>query len=141
MTNELTAKDYPIAETRPEKVLGHRGKSVEALTLNAVLGGDVEMEDLRITPQALLQQAQIARSVGRAALADNFERAAEMTKVPQQEVMEIYELLRPGRAASKQVMLDAAQRVKTEYNAALLCDFITEAAEYYHKRGLFKKRY
>ena len=49
----LTAKDYPTAETRPERVVGRRGKALSGLTLDAVMAGDVTMEDLRITPQAL----------------------------------------------------------------------------------------
>ena len=141
MTEKLRAKDYPIAETRPDKVLGRRGKPLDTLTLDAVIDGDVEMEDLRITPQALLQQAQIAKSVGRAALAGNLERAAEMTGIPQAEVMEVYELLRPGRAGSKDELLDAAQRIRSRYGAALLADFLEEAAGFYDKRGLFRKRY
>lgn len=137
----LTSADYPTAETRPDEVKGSRGKPVSALTLEAVMDGDVAMEDLRITPQALLQQAQIAKSVGRAALAGNFERAAEMTQVPQEEVMEIYELLRPGRAESPQSLLDAASRIRQTYEANLLADFLEEAARFYEKRGLFRKRY
>jgi propanediol dehydratase small subunit len=141
MTDDLHAKDYPIAETRPEKVLGRRGKPLDSLTLDAVMNGDVEMEDLRITPQALLQQAQIARSVGRAALAGNLERAAEMTEIPEAEVMRVYELLRPGRARSKKELLDAAQQIRSDHKAPLLADFIEEAAEFYDKRGLFRKRF
>ena len=141
MTDKLHAKDYPIAETRPERVLGQRGKPLASLTLEAVMDGNVGMEDLRITPQALLQQAQIAKSVGRTALAGNLERAAEMTGIPQAEVMQIYELLRPGRTKSKQELLDTAQRIRSNHKADLLASFIEEAAEFYEKRGLFRKRY
>lgn len=141
MTETLHAKDYPIAETRPERVLGHRGKPLDSLTLDAVIDGEVGMEDLRITPQALLQQAQIAKSVGRTALAGNLERAAEMTGIPQAEVMDIYEMLRPGRAGSKQELLDAARRIRSQYKADLLASFLEEAADFYDKRGLFRKRF
>ena len=137
----LTAKDYPIAENRPEEVTGSRGKPLASLTMEAVLSGEVSMEDLRITPRALEQQAQISKSVGRSTLAGNFERAAEMTRLSQEEVMAIYELLRPGRAASKDSLLDVAQRLRDEQDAPLLADFIEEAARFYEKRGLFRKRY
>lgn len=137
----LTAQDYPTAETRPEKVAGNRGKPLPALTLDAVIRGDVEMEDLRITPQALLQQAQIAKSVGRATLAGNLERAAEMTRLPQDEVMAIYELLRPGRAPSKESLLEAAERLRRDRDAPQLADFLEEAAQFYDQRGLFRKRF
>ena len=137
----LTANDYPIAETQPEEVIGNRGKPLSSLTMESVINGDVSMEDLRITPKALEQQADIATSVGRSALAGNLKRAAEMTRLPQSEVMAIYELLRPGRAVSKDSLLDEAQRLRNEQDAPLLADFIEEAARFYEKRGLFRKRY
>jgi propanediol dehydratase small subunit len=137
----LTAKDYPIAENRPNAVTGNRGKPLDSLTMEAVLSGEVSMEDLRITPRALEQQAQISKTVGRSALAGNFERAAEMTRLSREEVMAIYELLRPGRAASKDSLLDVAQRLRNEEDAPLLADFVEEAARFYEKRQLFRKRY
>lgn len=142
MTDEtLSAADYPIAETRPERVSGARGKTLDALTLEAAVNGDLTMEDLRITPQALLQQAQIARAAGRATLAGNFERAAEMTRLPQDEIMRIYELLRPGRAPAKQTLIEIARALRESYQAPRLADFVEEAAEVYDKRGLFRNRF
>lgn len=138
---KLTQKDYPIAETQPSKVKGKRGIALSELTMDAVLEGRVALEDLQITPEALLKQAEIAKSVGRATLSGNFERAAEMNKLPNSEVMEIYELLRPGRAGSKSTLLEAAQKIRSRYSAEGLAEFIEEAAEFYDKRGLFKKRY
>ena len=138
---KLTQKDYPIAETQPSKVKGKRGIALSELTMDAVLEGRVALEDLQITPEALLKQAEIAKSVGRATLSGNFERAAEMNKLPNSEVMEIYELLRPGRAGSKSALLEAANKIRSRYSAEGLAEFIEEAAEFYDKRGLFKKRY
>lgn len=137
----LTAEDYPTAEKAPDRVKGNRGKSLEDLSLDAAVGGDLRMEDLRITPEALMRQAQIARSVGRATLAGNFERAAEMTRLPKDLVMEAYELLRPGRATSKSDLLDMAERLRTKFEAPLLAAFMEEAAAQYDKRGLFRARY
>ncbi len=137
----LTRNDFPLAEKFPNRVTGHRGKSLGDLTLETVLAGDVEMEDLRITPNALLQQAEIARSAGRAALAQNFERAAEMTRMPQEEIMKIYELLRPGRTRSIENLLDITQRLRFDFEAPLLAQLVEEAASTYEKRGLFTTRY
>ena len=137
----LTANDYPIAETQPDEVIGNRGKPLSSLTMGAVLNGEVSMEDLRITSQALEQQAEIATSVGRSALASNLKRAAEMTRLPQSEVMAIYELLRPGRSASAESLLDAANRVRNDYDAQLLGDFLDEASSFYEQRDLFRRRY
>jgi len=137
----LNVEDYPLAENRPEVVVGARNKSLDDLSIDAVLRGEVTMEDLRITPHALLQQAQIARSACRAALAANFERAAEMTGLPQSEVMRIYELLRPGRAQSRAVLEKEAETLRAKYKATRLADFIDEAAAHYQRRGMFRVRF
>ena len=89
-------KDYPLAEVHPDAIKGARGKTLSDITLDAVLSGDVTIEDLRITPKALLDQAMISRAAGRPRLGDNFERAAELVNVPQDVVMQTYELLRPA---------------------------------------------
>ena len=138
---KLNQRDFPIAETRPSKVKGKRGMALSELTINAVLEGTVDLEDLQITPEALLQQAEIAKSVGRKTLSENFERAAEMNNLPNSEVMEIYELLRPGRTESMSTLLEEAKKIRNEYQAEKLAKFIEEAAEFYEKRGLFKKRF
>lgn len=139
--NNLLIADFPLAEQRPELVSGARGKKLDELTLEALIQGDVEMQDLRITATALHQQAVIARDANRAALAANFDRAAELTNIPQDVIMSFYELLRPGRAREKQTLLDVAHQLRTEYNAPLMAIFIEEAADVYERRGLFKFRY
>jgi propanediol dehydratase small subunit len=141
MTDRLSTADYPLAEKRPDLVRGARGKALDEITLASVVAGDVAMEDLRITPEALLAQAEIARAAGRPTLAANFERAAEMVKVPQGTIMEVYELLRPGRAKDKSELLSAARRLRVEFGAETLAAFLEEAAEVYERRGLFRFRY
>ena len=120
---------------------GKRGKPLEEITLAAVLDGTVMLEDLGITPRALSQQAEIARAAGRPTLAQNFERSSELVGVPQDTIMRIYELLRPGRANAKQQLLDAASELRTAYSAHRMADFVAEAAEVYEQRGLFQKRF
>jgi propanediol dehydratase small subunit len=137
----FSRKDYPLAENRGQDIKGKRAKSLDQLTLDAVLKGHVTIEDLRITPQALQAQADVARSAGRPRLAENFERAAELVDVPQEEVMAIYELLRPGRARSKEQLLDAARKLRTVYHAKRMAEFVAAAADVYENRGLFNKRY
>lgn len=136
-----TAQDYPLAERRPELVRGAGGKALDEINLAALAHGSVSMEDLRITPDALRQQASIARDAGRAELADNFERAAEMATLPQGTIMSFYELLRPGRAKNKQELLAAAERLRTDHDAPLIAAFVEEAAEVYERRGLFRFRF
>jgi glycerol dehydratase small subunit/propanediol dehydratase small subunit len=99
------------------------------------------MEDLRITPQALQAQADVARDAGRPTLALNFERGAELVEVPQDFIMQVYELLRPGRARSKEELLEAAATMRGTYKAERIARFIEEAAETYEVRGLFTFRF
>ncbi|RUX33047.1 diol dehydratase small subunit [Mesorhizobium sp. M2A.F.Ca.ET.042.01.1.1] len=137
----LTRADYPLAETQPGAVTGKRGKSLPEITLDSVLAGEVTMEDLRITPQALQAQADVARDVGRPTLALNFERGAELVEVPQDFIIQVYELLRPGRAKSKEELLEAAATMRETYQAERIARFIEEAAETYAARGLFTFRF
>lgn len=133
--------DYPLAENRPDLVKTARGKALDDLTLKAVEAGDVTLEDLRITPQALQDQARISDLAGRPTLARNFERAAEIVDVPQDFVLKVYELLRPGRAKTKDDLLAAAKTLRETYGATQMADFVTEAAEVYERRGLFTYRF
>lgn len=141
MNRKLTIADYPLAETQSASIRGARGKSLDEITLSGVIAGDVEMEDLRITPGALADQAQIARAAKRPTLALNFERAAELVDVPQDFIMAAYELLRPGRSKSKDQLLDVARIFRETHKAHRMADFIEEAAAIYERRGLFIPRF
>jgi propanediol dehydratase small subunit len=141
MKRPLGTADYPLSEKRPEMLRGKRGRPLDAITLEALLSGEVDMEDLRITAAALELQADIARAARRPMLAANFERASEMVDIPQDLIMEVYELLRPGRAASKDQLLDAAARLRSEFAAERMAAFIEEAAAVYERRGLFTYRF
>lgn len=141
MTAKLTTADYPLSEKRPELIEGQRGKRLDELTLERLVAGEVTLEDLRITPEALRLQGEIARAAGRPTLAQNFERAAELADVPQDVIMRIYELLRPGRAQSKDDLLAAARELRETYGANRMAAFVEEAAQVYEARGLFVRRY
>jgi propanediol dehydratase small subunit len=137
----LTTADYPLAEQRPDLVRTRSGKALDELTLDALEAGGVALEDLRITPEALRQQAEISVAAGRPTLARNFERAAELVDVPQDVILIIFELLRPGRAKGKADLLDAAKLLRETYKAERMAAFIEEAAQVYERRGLFSKRF
>ncbi|HQX85565.1 MAG TPA: diol dehydratase small subunit [Aestuariivirga sp.] len=141
MTAKLTVADYPLAETRSDRIKGKRGKSLDDITLESVVAGRVTMEDLRITPQALADQAEISRAAGRPTLALNFERAAELVGVPQDFIMSSYEMLRPGRAKSRDQLLEVANTFRQVYKAERMAKFIEEAADTYERRGLFTYRF
>lgn len=136
-----TVLDYPLAENRPDLVKTAGGKALNDLTLEAVQSGEVALKDLRITAQALVDQARIAELAGRPTLARNFQRAAELVDVPQDFILEIYEMLRPGRVQSKADLLAAARTLRERHGAVQMAAFVEEAAEVYERRGLFTFRY
>lgn len=138
---KLTVADYPLAETQADRVSGKRGVALGDITLQSVLAGKVTMADLQITTASLQKQAEISADAGRPTLALNFQRAAELVDVPQDVIMAAYELLRPGRAKSKQELIDRAALFRTTYNAPAIADYFEEAAEIYEKRGIFTRRF
>ena len=79
------------------------GKLVESLTVEAVRAGEVGVADLRIHPETLERQAVVAERHGNPQLAENLRRAAELTRLPDDEVLAIYEALRPGRSSPAQL--------------------------------------
>lgn len=131
--------DYPLAEKHPQAIRTANGKTLDDLTLAAVVAGEVTLADLKITSRALLSQAAISRSANRPTLAQNFERAAELVEVPQDILLEVYELLRPGRASDKASLEAAAERLRSTYKAEKMAAFVEEAAQVYEERGLFPK--
>ncbi len=139
--DHLRVADYPLSENRSELIRTRTGKNLDALTVDALKSGAVTIDDLRITKDALLMQAEIAEAAGRPRLGSNFQRAADMVDVPQEFLLKAYELLRPGRAKSKQELLDCAKTFRETHKAERVAAFLEEAAEVYERRGLFQFRY
>ncbi|HEY2266271.1 MAG TPA: diol dehydratase small subunit [Streptosporangiaceae bacterium] len=110
------------------------GKPVDTLTVEAVRSGEVGLADLRIHPETLERQAVVAEQHGNPQLAENLRRAAELTGIPDDEVLAVYEALRPGRSTPAQLTGLAASLAGRGLPrcAALLA----EAAEVYARRGL-----
>ena len=136
---EETRQDYPLAESQGDSLKGPRGRVLDDITLEAVERGEAGIEDLRITREALLAQARVARDAGRAALAQNFERGAELVDVPQDVIMETYEMLRPGRVETRSALTDQAAMLRRQHGAELIADFVERAAEIYVRRGLLRE--
>jgi propanediol dehydratase small subunit len=55
--------------------------------------------------------------------------------------MRVYELLRPGRASSKDELFAVAKELRDVYGAEGVAAFIEEAADVYERRSLYKKRF
>jgi len=132
---------YPLAENAPERVRSRSGRSLAELPVEAIARGEVGIEDLGIAPEGLRAQAEVARRARRPTLARNLERAAELVTVPEELLLRVYELLRPGRAKAKTELLAVATELRSGYGAKLNARLVEEAAEHYERRGLFKKRY
>ena len=136
--NKLCYKvDYPLAEKRPELVRTATGKSLADITLEAVVSGAVKAEEIRITPQTLEYQAQIAESISRPQLANNMRRAGELTNVPDARMLEIYNALRPNRSTKAELQA-IADELENQYGAKVCANFIREAAGVYEARDVLK---
>ncbi len=130
-------RDYPLAKNKPELAKSITGKTINEITLQAVREGKVLPDDLKISPETLLAQAEIAEAAGRKQLANNFRRAAELTKVPDKRILEIYNALRPYRS-TKEELLAIADELDNAYGAKVCAAFVREAAEVYERRGRLK---
>ena len=131
-----TAKvtDYPLANKHPEWVKTATNKTLDDFTLENVLSNKVTAQDMRITPETLRLQAEIAKDAGRDRLAMNFERAAELTAVPDDRILEIYNALRPYRS-TKAELYDIAAELEGTYGATVSAGFVRQAADVYEARG------
>lgn len=109
-------------------------RAVEQITLDAVRRGELGLADLRIHPGTLERQARVAEEHANPQLAENLRRAAELTKLPDDEVLAIYEALRPGRATAEQ--LRALSGSLAERDLPRCAALVAEAAEVYERRGL-----
>jgi propanediol dehydratase small subunit len=130
------ARDYPVGDRRPELVRTPTGRPLHDVTVAAVVAGEFTLDDLRITPESLGRQAEVAVASGRPALAANFARAAELTRIPDDRILAIYDALRPRRSTRAQLEAIAVE-LETAYDAPLNAALIREAADAYAARDLF----
>jgi propanediol dehydratase small subunit len=110
------------------------GRLAGSLTADAVRAGEISVADLRIHPDTLERQAAVAQEHGNPQLAGNLRRAAELTRLPDDEVLAVYEALRPGRSTPAQLTALAASL--TARGLPRCAALVTEAAEVYARRGL-----
>ncbi|MGG5461383.1 diol dehydratase small subunit [Clostridium sp. B9] len=132
--NKMTAADYPLTSKRGGEIKTPTGKMLEDITLEKVLSGEIGADDIRISPETLEMQAQIAESMNRDAIARNFRRAAELIKVPDDRILEMYNALRPYRS-TKEELFEMADELEHKYGAKVNADFVREAAEVYENRN------
>lgn len=134
-------KLYPLSENAPEKAVSASGLKLGELTLDAIVSEKVGAADIRISADVLRLQAGIARDAGRERLALNLERAAELVAVPQDLILETYEMLRPGRVSEAGLLRERAEMLRRDYGAHSIATLIDEAVAVYERRNLFRRRY
>lgn len=134
---QVDKSQYPLSEKVPERIKSATGKVLADFSLDKVKSGDLTAEDFRIAPETLELQAQVAESVGRDTLARNMRRAAELISVPDDELLQVYNALRPYRS-TKAELYALADQLESTYGCTINAAFIKEAADVYEKRGRLK---
>jgi propanediol dehydratase small subunit len=127
--------DYPLGTQRPDLVRTPGGLGLDELTLDALRSGRLDASEMRATAETLELQAQVALAAERVQLAANLQRAAELTGVPDEVILEVYTALRPHRSTADD--LEAwATRLEEEFQATMTAAFVREAQSVYAKRNL-----
>lgn len=129
---------YPLMDHAAQTLHAASGRPLSEITLEAATAGTLNAADLQINADTLRAQANIARRAGYVQLAANLTRAAELTAVPNEELLRMYEVLRPGRSTFEE-LVDLAKRLESEYNAPESACFVREAATVYQTRGLLRR--
>ena len=132
---------YPVGEKNPDRVRTRNGRPLRDLTLDNLLAGHVAASDFGITAEGLRLQAAIAERAGRPNLAQNLRRGAELVEIPDDVLLDIYELLRPGRAQSADDLRAAADKLRAAYGAKETASLLEEAALVYERRAVFQRRF
>ena len=131
-----TNRNYPLIE-HPELLHSANGRPLAEMTLENAVAGELSGADMLISAAALRAQAAIARAHGYEPLAENLERAAELTEVPNDELLRMYEMLRPDRSTFEE-LTDLAERLETEFAAPANGRLVREAATVYRERRLVR---
>ena len=129
---------YPLSQSMPpQQIKSKTGKSLEDINISNILDGKITADDIKISKETLIMQGKIAKEAGRPQLNDNFVRASELIDVPDKELLEIYEKLRPNRS-TKSELLEIAKILNENYGATNCSKLVLDAMEVYEKRGLLK---
>ena len=110
--------------------------SSERFTVAAAVDGKLTLSDLRMDPATLAHQAAVAEAGGNPQLAENFLRAAELATMGDDEVMHLYEALRPHRSTAQE--LDALVAGLESRGAQRCAELVRHAATVYQRRGLLR---
>lgn len=126
---------YPLGEHERDRITSRTGKKLDELSLDEVRKGHVTPDDIKISAEMLRAQGEVADQAGNAPMKKNFERAAELTNVPDDVILRMYNKLRPNRA-TKTELARMAEELLEKYQAPNCAKLVLEAAEVYEKRGI-----
>jgi propanediol dehydratase small subunit len=129
---------YPLMESAADVLAAASGRTINSVDLDAAAAGLVNADDLQISASTLRAQADLAQQAGYGELAQNLRRAAELTAVPNQELLRMYEVMRPGRSTYAE-LTQMADRLQNDFDAPITADFVREAAEVYRSRNLLRR--
>lgn len=129
---------YPLIEKHPEGIRSKTGKKLEEVTLENIMNGSIGIEDVSISKETLMLQAEIAKEAGRAQLAQNFIRASELIEIPDDEILKIYNMLRPYRSTEDELN-QIINKLEKDYNAVVCAEFIRDTLRVYKKRDILKR--
>ena len=129
--------DYPLYEKHYDDICTTTGKGLDDFTLEEILNGKITPEDCRISSEILERHAQIEESVGNFQIAAELRRSAEMTRIPDERIMEIYNALRP-RMSNKEKLVKITEELREKYDAPRCAEFIEDAIYVYEKRNMFR---
>lgn len=138
MTPNHDKRRYPLMSHHAAQLETASGRPLNEITVQAAADGLLSPADLGISAETLRAQAAVAREAGYGQLAANLTRAAELTAVPNEELLQMYEMLRPGRSTFE-TLAALAEKLEAVYRAPETANFVREAAAVYRERGLLRR--
>ena len=127
--------NYPLGKNEADTITSRTGKKLSQITLDEVKRGNVTADDIKISAEMLKRQGEVAKEADNPQMQANFDRAAVLVNVPDDVILNMYNMLRPNRSTKKQLIL-LAQELLEKYQAPHCAKLVLEAAEIYEKRGI-----
>jgi propanediol dehydratase small subunit len=129
---------YPLRVHHADTVRSAGNHTLDEIQIDNINREVLSPKDLNIHADTLLAQANISRQAGFTRLSENLTRAAELTQLSNQELLQLYDRLRPGRSSYAE-LIGLANLLEEKYHAVFCAQLFREAAEIYKVRKLFRK--
>ncbi|WP_311734726.1 diol dehydratase small subunit [Clostridium chauvoei] len=127
---------YPLSEN-DFNIKSKSGKYLKDISIDEVIKGNITGEDIKVSKETLKIQGEIAKKERRDQLGENFERASELVEIPDDELLIIYNMLRPYRSSENE-LLQKAKEIKVKFGAIRCSELIMDALKTYKKRGILR---